>query len=53
MLRWVLLAGISLGLVTGVRNGWIELRWDRLLHDAGIPFAHDPDRPQGDRPGQP
>jgi hypothetical protein len=44
MLRWLLLAGISLGLVMGVRNGWVELRWDRLLHDVGVPFVPDPDR---------
>ncbi|MFZ9851245.1 MAG: hypothetical protein ACO3FA_09710 [Vulcanococcus sp.] len=45
MLRWLLLAGLSLGLVAGVRNGWVELRWDRLLHDAGVPFVPDPDAP--------
>jgi hypothetical protein len=44
MLRWLLLAGISLGLVMGLRNGWVELRWDRLLHDVGVPFVPDPDR---------
>jgi hypothetical protein len=43
MLRWLLLAGLSLGLLAGVRNGWVELRWDRLLHDAGVPFVPDPD----------
>ena len=54
MLRWLLLAGLSLGLVAGVRNGWVELRWDRLLHDAGVPFVPDPDAPPGrdSGPGQ-
>jgi hypothetical protein len=54
MLRWLLLAGLSLGLVAGVRNGWVELRWDRLLHDAGVPFVPDPDAPpgRGAGPGQ-
>jgi hypothetical protein len=47
MLRWLLLAGISLGLVMGLRNGWVELRWDRLLHDVGVPFVPDPDRAPG------
>ncbi|MFZ9464114.1 MAG: hypothetical protein ACO262_10940 [Vulcanococcus sp.] len=51
MLRWLLLAGLSLGLVLGLRNGWVELRWDRLLHDAGAPFVPDPDRPASERPG--
>jgi hypothetical protein len=53
MLRWLLLVGISLGLVTGMRNGWIELRWDRLLHDAGVPFVPDPDRPPDATPAAP
>jgi hypothetical protein len=51
MLRWLLLAGLSLGLVAGVRNGWVELRWDRLLHDVGVPNLQDPDRPASGRNG--
>jgi hypothetical protein len=46
MLRWLLLAGLSVGLVAGVRNGWVELRWDRMLHDVGVPFLPDPDQPE-------
>jgi hypothetical protein len=52
MLRWLLLAGLSLGLVAGVRNGWVELRWDRLLHDAGVPFVPDPDAPPAQGAGR-
>jgi hypothetical protein len=51
MLRWLLLAGLSLGLVAGVRNGWVVLRWDRLLHDAGVPFVPDPDAAPDPPPG--
>jgi hypothetical protein len=42
MLRWLLLAGIGFGLVTGVSKGWIELRWGRLLQDLGVPYVADP-----------
>ncbi len=51
MLRWLLLAGLSLGLVAGVRNGWVELRWDRLLRDVGVPNLQDSDRPASGRNG--
>ncbi|MBM5798677.1 MAG: hypothetical protein FJ060_11075 [Cyanobacteria bacterium K_Offshore_0m_m2_072] len=42
MLRWMLLAGILFGLVTGVSKGWIELRWGRFLQDLGVPYVADP-----------
>ncbi len=48
MLRWLLLAGLGFGLVTGVRNGWVELRWDRVLQDVGLPLL-----PGADQLGQP
>jgi hypothetical protein len=51
MVRWLLLVGIVFGLVTGVRNGWLELHWDRVLHDVGVPFVPDPDRPPGSSAG--
>ena len=34
-----------LGLGTGLRNGWIEVRWGRMLHDLGVPFVSDPGAP--------
>jgi hypothetical protein len=42
MLRWVLLAAIAFGVVNGVQRGWLELHWDRLLRDAGIPGLSGP-----------
>jgi hypothetical protein len=42
MLRWLLLAAISWGLVVGVQKGWLELRFDRMLHDLRVPFAPAP-----------
>ncbi|WP_411869987.1 hypothetical protein [Vulcanococcus limneticus] len=47
MVRWLLLGGLLFALVSGVRNGWVELHWDRLLHDAGVPFVPDPGRTTG------
>ncbi|MFZ9147504.1 hypothetical protein [Vulcanococcus sp.] len=46
MVRWLLLLGIGFALVKGVQSGWVELHWDRLLHDVGVPFVPDPDGPQ-------
>ncbi|MBM5799696.1 MAG: hypothetical protein FJ077_02395 [Cyanobacteria bacterium K_DeepCast_35m_m2_023] len=48
MLRWLLLAGIGFGLVTGVSKGWIELRWGRMLRDFGVPYVADPEPSKGD-----
>jgi len=31
--------------VKGVESGWVELHWQRLLHDVGIPFVPDPENP--------
>ena len=45
MLRWVLLLLMGFGLVKGVESGWVELHWQRLLHDVGIPFVPDPENP--------
>ena len=51
MLRWLLLVGIGFVLVTGVNNGWIELRWGRLFSDLGVPYVADPG-PSGDCAGE-
>lgn len=45
MLRWVLLLLIGFGLVKGVESGWVELHWQRLLHDVGVPFVPHPENP--------
>jgi hypothetical protein len=51
MVRWLLLAGLAFGLVTGVEKGWVELHWDQFLHDVGVPFVPDPDAQPGAQPG--
>jgi hypothetical protein len=45
MLRWVLLLAMAFGLVKGVRSGWVDVHWNRMLHDMGVPFVPDPDAP--------
>ena len=47
MLRWLLLIGMGFALVKGVQNGWVELHWNRLFHDAGVPFVPDQDEGPG------
>jgi hypothetical protein len=42
MLRWLVLVGLVFGLGSGLRHGWIEVRWDRLLHDLGLPVGLNP-----------
>lgn len=38
-----MLVGLVFGLVSGLRHGWLEVRWDRLFHDLGLPGARNPD----------
>ncbi|TCD58386.1 4-hydroxythreonine-4-phosphate dehydrogenase [Synechococcus sp. BS55D] len=44
MLRWLLLGLLLYGLGTALRQGWLEVQWHRLLHDAGLTFI-DPEKP--------
>ena len=44
MLRWLLIGLLLYGLGTALREGWLEVQWSRLLHDAGLTFI-DPERP--------
>lgn len=45
MLRWVLLLAMAFGLVKGVQSGWVDVHWNRMLHDLGVPFVPDPEAP--------
>ncbi|MBU6353902.1 MAG: hypothetical protein KGQ81_02975, partial [Cyanobacteria bacterium REEB498] len=45
MLRWVLLLAMGFGLVKGVQSGWVDVHWNRMFHDLGVPFVPDPDAP--------
>ena len=42
MLRWLVIGLLLFGMGTGLRQGWIELRWGRLLQDFGVPYVSDP-----------
>ena len=44
MLRWLVIGLLLYGLGTAFREGWPEVQWSRLLHDAGLTFI-DPDQP--------
>ena len=44
MLRRLLIGLLLYGLGTALRQGWLEVQWSQLLHDAGLTFI-DPDRP--------
>ena len=43
MLRWLVIGLLLCGLGTALREGWLEVRWSRMLHDAGLTFI-DPDQ---------
>jgi len=45
MLRWLLIGILLFGLGTGLRQGWIELRWGRMLQALGVPYVSDPADP--------
>ena len=36
MIRWLLIVGLLLALSTGLRRGWLQLRWDVMLRDLGV-----------------
>ena len=44
MLRWLVIGLLLYGLGTALRQGWLEVQWGRMLHDAGLNFI-DPDQP--------
>ena len=44
MLRWLVIGLLVYGLGTALREGWLDVQWRRLLHDAGLSFI-GPDQP--------
>ena len=44
MLRWLLLGLLLYGIGTGVRDGWLIVKWSQLLHEIGFTSV-DPDKP--------
>lgn len=43
MVRWILLGSIFFGLGLGVRNGWVEIHWEKMAQDLNVPFLTDPE----------
>ncbi|MEB3201058.1 MAG: 4-hydroxythreonine-4-phosphate dehydrogenase [Synechococcaceae cyanobacterium] len=43
MVRWLLVGLLVLGLGVGLRNGWLEVHWDRMNKDLGVPFLNKQD----------
>jgi hypothetical protein len=52
MIRWLVIGLLLFGFVTGVRHGWLLVRWELLLHQLGVPFVPRP-APQSDCPSPP
>jgi hypothetical protein len=34
----------------GLRNGWVEVRWEKMAQDLNMPFLAEPDPFRGLRP---
>jgi len=44
MLRWLLIGVLVFGLGTGMRDGWVIVKWPQLLHNLGLKDI-DPNKP--------
>ena len=44
MLRWLLLGFLLFGFGTGLRDGWLVVKWSQLLHNVGFTDI-DPQQP--------
>ena len=42
MIRWLVIVLLLFGLTTGVRRGWLQVRWGLMLHELGVPFVPRP-----------
>jgi hypothetical protein len=42
MIRWLVIGLLLFGLTTGVRRGWLQVRWGLMLHELGVPFVPKP-----------
>jgi hypothetical protein len=36
MIRWLIVGSLVTGIGVGLRNGWIEIHWNRLFRSAGL-----------------
>jgi len=44
MLRWLFLGLLLFGIGTGIRDGWLIVKWSQLLHNVGFTEV-DPEKP--------
>ena len=44
MLRWLVLGMLIFGLGTGLRDGWVIVKWSKLLHSVGFTSVN-PEKP--------
>lgn len=42
MLRLLMLGVLVLFVAMGLRGGWIEIHWDRMATELGLPFLAQP-----------
>lgn len=42
MIRWLVIGLLLFGLTTGLRRGWLQVRWALMLHELGVPFVPRP-----------
>lgn len=52
MIRWLVIGLLLFSLTTGVRRGWLQVRWGLMLHELGMPFVPEP-AAQAGCPGTP
>jgi hypothetical protein len=45
MLRWLIVGSLLVGLGVGFRNGWIQVKWEKMAADTNLPFLADPGQP--------
>ena len=50
VLRWLLVGSLFVGMGLGLRNGWVEVRWEKMAQDLNMPFLAEPDPFRGLRP---
>jgi hypothetical protein len=49
MLRCLLVGSLLFGMGVGIRNGWIEVKWAKIVQDLNVPFLSDPEPRGGER----
>ena len=42
MLRWLLLGLLIYGLGAGIQRGWVDVHWNRMFYELGMPGVPPP-----------